>query len=81
MSNKYKACQLIAKPDFFDIEEAGFPSDDEDDLIETNSINSDFENEKDYFGSNTVFEDYDNENFFYLKKLALKHRMFRAVSS
>ena len=38
MSNKYKACQLIAKPDFFDIEEAGFPSDDED-LIETNRIN------------------------------------------
>ena len=65
----------------FDIEEAGFPSDDEDDLIETNSINSDFENEKDYFGSNTVFEGYDYENFFYLKKLALKHRMFRAVSS
>ena len=54
MSNKYKACQLIAKP--VDIEEAGFPSDDEVDLIETNSINSDFENEKDYFGSNTVFE-------------------------
>ena len=79
MSNKYKACQLIAKPD--DIEEAGFPSDDEDDLIETNSINSDFENEKDYFGSNTVFENYDNENFFYLKKLALNHGMFRAVSS